>query len=190
MTGADRSGEAQGRDRILAIADSLVDDHDVAAEETESPEGWISFALAGQGFALPVSHIRGVHRAGHITPLPRAPRSVRGLTNLRGRVIAVVDLATQLDLDATKIGSVSRILDAEIGRRRLGLLVERTESLIKIRPDDIEPVEEETASLVARRAAGVVKTKSGRVVLLDPEQILDDAHDPPRGGAVAKREQP
>ena len=126
MTPAGRSEEKPGRDRIIAIADSLVDHRDTTEERSDAAEGWISFRVAGRTLALPVSHIRGVHRAGHITPLPRAPRAVRGLTNLRGRVIAVIDLAAQLGLGTTAIDGTSRVLDAEIGSRRLGLLAETT----------------------------------------------------------------
>ena len=100
---------------------------------------------------------------------------MRGLTNLRGRVIAVVDLAAQLELASTEIDERSRILEAEIGRRRLGLLTERTESLIKLRPSDIEPMANDGESPLTRHAAGEIATKTGRVVLLDPERILEEA---------------
>ena len=172
---ADSTREPEGRDRILAIADSLVE-HAEDHEEREESAGWISFRLGGEEtFALPVSHVRGVHRAGHITPLPNSPASVRGLTNLRGRVIAVVDLARQLELGTIEIDERSRILEAESGRRRLGLLAARTESLIKVRPGDIAAVSGEKESPVTRRSAGEVAVKAGRVVLLDPELILEGA---------------
>ena len=172
---AEDKREPESRDRILAIADSLAEQGEEEGGENDDRSGWISFQLAGRDFALPVSHVRGVHRAGHITPLPNSPGSVRGLTNLRGRVIAVIDLAVQLELGTTEIDERSRILDAEIGRRRLGLLTERTESLIKVRPNDVEPLDDQTAAVISERAAGEIETKKGRVVLLDPEQILEGA---------------
>ena len=172
---AETGREPESRDRILAIADSLAEQSEERESEREESAGWISFRLGGRGFALPVSHVRGVHRAGHITPLPNSPASVRGLTNLRGRVTAVIDLATQLELGVTAANERSRILDSEIGRRRLGLLIERTESLIKVRPGEIEPLTGEDRSTLARLAAGEIKTKAGPVVLLDPEQILEGA---------------
>lgn len=167
--------EPDGRDRILDIADSLAETGEPAAGERERRAGWISFRLGGQSFALPVTHVRGVHRAGHITPLPNSPPTVRGLTNLRGRVIAVIDLATELELGATAVDERSRILDAEIGRRRLGLLTERTDSLIRVQAADIEPLAGDETAPVARHATGQVATPAGRVVLLDPEQILEGA---------------
>lgn len=165
--------EPEGRDRILAIADSLADQGEMLEGDSEERAGWISFRLCGRSFALPVSHVRGVHRAGQITPLPNSPAAVRGLTNLRGRVIAVIDLATQLGLGATEIDGRCRILEAEIGRRRLGLLSEVADSLIKIRPGDVEPVDENEALSLGRRARGEIATKAGRVVLLEPEHLLE-----------------
>ena len=149
---ADIRREPEGRDRILAIADSLAEQGEERESQAEESAAWISFHLAGKSFALPVSHVRGVHRAGQITPLPNSPTAVRGLTNLRGRVIAVVDLAAQLALGSTDIDERSRILETEIGRRRLGLLTERTENLIKLRPADIEPMANDGESPVSTAA--------------------------------------
>lgn len=171
----DEQHEAEGRDRILAIADRLAEHGDETAGEVEQRAGWISFQLAGRDFALPVSHVRGVHRAGHITPLPNSPAAVRGLTNLRGRVIAVIDLAAQLEIGVTEIDARSRILDVEIGRRRLGLLTGRTDGLLKVRTADVETLDAETGATVAERATGAVATRRGQVVLLDPDQLLEEA---------------
>jgi len=175
MTPVERAEDKASRDRILAIADSLVEDREAVEEQGERAEGWISFVVADRVFALPVSHIRGVHRAGHITPLPRAPQAVRGLTNLRGRVIAVLDLAVQLGLGETHLDEASRVLDSEFGRRRLGLLAERTGCLIRVRTGEIEPIEDEAAVPFFAHAKGIVLTKSGRVVLLDPELLMSSA---------------
>lgn len=182
---AEARRDAEGRDRILAIADSLAEQGKAPATASEESVGWIAFHLAGRAFALPVSHVRGVHRAGHVTPLPNSPSAVRGLTNLRGRVIAVIDLAAQLELGATEIDERSRILEAEIGRRRLGLLTERTDSLIKVRPGDVEPVADETP--LARWAAGEIETRAGRVVLLDPEQLLEGSEAASAGAAEVRK---
>lgn len=167
--------EPESRDRILAIAESLAEQSEILDEGAEESAGWISFRAGGRGFALPVSHVRGVHRAGRITPLPASAAAVRGLTNLRGRVITVMDLAVHLTLGVTEVDSRSRILDAEIGRRRVGLLTERTDSLIKVRSADIEPLAQGERPSVAARAAGEIETHAGRVILLDPETILEGA---------------
>lgn len=179
---------AEKRDRILAIAERLAEGGEEATGEREKSAGWISFHLAGRAFALPVTHVRGVHRAGHITPLPGSPAAVRGLTNLRGRVIPVIDLAVELELGVTAVGGRSRILDAEIGPRRIGLLTERTDSLLKVRPGDVEAPAADAAPL-ARRAAGEIDTRSGRVILLDPDQILEGADAASAEGAAEARDE-
>lgn len=170
----DTGRDPESRERILAIANRLAEHKDGEDGDRETPAGWISFRLADKTFALPVTHVRGVHRAGHITPLPQSPSAVRGLTNLRGRVITVVDLALRLGLGKTEADGRSRILDAEHGGRRLGLLTERTESLLRVRPSDLEPNDDSLEPSVARFAAGAVAMRTGAVILLDPERILHD----------------
>lgn len=171
---AEAGREPESRERILAIADRLAEHKDGEESEREQATGWISFRLDGRAFALPVTHVRGVHRIGHITPLPQSPAAVRGLTNLRGRVITVLDLAQRLALGKTEIDFRSRILDAEVGGRRLGLLTERTESLLRVRPSDHEPIDPSLEPQIARLAASNLPTREGTVILLDPERIVED----------------
>ena len=166
--------EGAGSDRILAIADSLVDKGDAQAEEHDEVTSWISFRIADRDFALPVSHVRGVHRLGHVTPLPRSPRAVRGLINLRGRVLALIDPAVQLGLVKTPIDAASRVLDTELEGRRLGLLVESGGSLLRIRNRDLEPPSDELDVALGARIIGVLTKRSKSVVLLDPVQLLTD----------------
>ncbi len=163
-----------GESSILELADRLDREQQEEDVVLETPETWVSFAVGGLGFALPVGHLRGAHRIAHITPVPRAPAGLRGLSNLRGRVRPVVDLGEHLGLGPVALTESSRILEVEIGDRLLGLLVERAEHLTKIFRSHIEPLDSSADPAIGARATGMHEAKNGSVILLDPTRLLSE----------------
>ena len=77
--------------------------------------------VAGEHYALPVEQILEVAELGDLTPVPGSPPQIVGVHNLRGQVVPVIALATQLGLAAKE---QTRIVVVEIGERRAGLMVD------------------------------------------------------------------
>ncbi len=125
----------------------------------------VVFRLEKERFALPLSAIREVLVPPlHYTRVPRAPPSVRGVINLRGRVVTIVELRPLLHL-AESASASQRIVLLDRGRRDLGLLVtgvDGIESLEKISP---APGKNDPA------VRGVARFKGLAVTVLDPEGI-------------------
>jgi len=159
---------------ILDIADRLDREQEGRDEALETSETWVSFSVGGLGFALPVSHLRGAHRVAHITAVPRAPKGLRGLSNLRGRARPVLDLGSHLDIGEVEISDLSRILEVELQGRTLGLLVERAEHLTKILPSTIKPLDDAIGPEIVRRSKGTCEVRDGYVILLDPSRLLTE----------------
>jgi len=110
----------------------------------------------GEHYALPVTGVREVAKLGHLTPVPGAPPAVLGVWNLRGDVMAVIDLAALLGLQSA--GAQDRIVVVEDGERRGGLAVE---SLVDVGavPSSVDPVESEHllgAVLIDRTPVGIL----------------------------------
>jgi len=96
--------------------------------------------IAGEQYALPVDGVLEVAELGDVTPVPGAPPSVLGVRNLRGQLIAVVDLATLFGLEGD--GLRERIVITEDGDRRAGLAVEAVLDVESV-PQPIEAAESE-----------------------------------------------
>lgn len=98
----------------------------------------VVFRLERDRYALPLSAVREVVVAPtEYTRVPRAPSSVRGVVNLRGRVVPVVDLGVLLEVGAHPASTPTRLILLELGRRELGLLitdVDGIESIEKVMP--------------------------------------------------------
>lgn len=114
----------------------------------------------GEHYALPVEDVREIARRGRITPVPGAPPQVLGVWNLRGDVMAAVDLAVALGLAAATADAAAegRIVVAERGELRAGLAVEAVVEVGPL-PAASEPAESpylEGAVLVDRTPVGIV----------------------------------
>ena len=96
--------------------------------------------IAGEQYALPVDGVLEVAELGDVTPVPGAPPSVLGVRNLRGQLIAVVDLAALFGLEGD--GPRERIVITEDGDRRAGLAVEAVLDVESV-PQPIEAAESE-----------------------------------------------
>jgi purine-binding chemotaxis protein CheW len=174
---APRSGTAKpppaaGPARIYSFADSLERQEAPPAAPVERPESWVTFELAGELYALPVARIQEIQRAGGITRVPHAPRPVRGIANLRGRVLVVVDLRQRLGLPPATPDERSRILVVSSRERSLGLLVDAAHQVVGLLPSRIEPPPSDLVDDRSAYLAGVVQLDEKLVIALDIDQLL------------------
>ena len=162
------SGEA-----LLRFADAL--DRQAAAAPTPVPSGQlhlVTFALDREEYGIPVSQVREVIRVADITRVPQAPAHVRGVTNLRGRILPVVELRSRLGLEAAATTPRSRIVVVEVVDRVLGLLVDAVLQVAKVPVDTVAPPPEEVLSADSGFLGGVARWNGRLIILLELEQAL------------------
>lgn len=158
---------------LLAFADWVAESSaKQAGPEVEDPERlWIVFELDGEAYGLPVERVVEVLRVEEIRHVPQAPEHVRGVTNVRGAILPVVEVRTRLGLGPLEPTSAARIVRVLAGGRSLGFLVDRVTGLRKVRASQIEPAEVVIAGMDAC-LSGVVEGDSGLLALLDADKVL------------------
>ncbi len=132
----------------------------------------IAFRLDAEEFGLPLATVREVIRVGDITRVPQAPEHIRGVTNLRGRILSVVEIRTRLGLNAAVPGPRSRIIVVEVQHRVVGLLVDSVSQVLKIGVDRVIPAPDEVRSEASDHISGVAHLDQRLVILLDLERML------------------
>lgn len=146
-----------------------------ATAGTAETRQFLTFAAGGETLALGILHVREIIEYGRVTPVPMLPAFVRGVINLRGSVVPVIDLAARLGRAPGTIGRRSCIVIVELPeadgeRRELGLLVDAVSAVIDI--PEIEPPPSFGARLRPDFILGMGKLDERFVVILDPAQAL------------------
>ena len=163
-----------GPDRIYAFADALGKSHSGGStkEEEEQLEIWVTFTLDQEIFSLPVSVIHEILRVSNITKVPHAPEPVRGVTNMRGRVLPVVDLRVRLGMEAVEQDNASRILVVESKKRLIGLLVDSVQQVIRLSTKGVEPLNPDVMTAQADYISGVFYFQDNLIFLLQVDRLL------------------
>lgn len=129
-----------------------------------------------ENYAVPIEQIREIRAVESITKVPKAKSYVKGIMNLRGSIIPVIDVKEKLGLDSgvNTNSSKQRILVAEVNNSLTGLLVDEVDQVMRIQTKDIEPVPQ--GSLESRNyVKGIAKSDKKLIVLLDVTKLLEDS---------------
>jgi len=158
---------------LLAFADWVSSGQkNRGAAEAEEERTFVAFVLDREEYGLPVESVREVLRVGEVTRVPQAPPHIRGVTNVRGSILPVVEIRTRIGLPPLDPGPEARVVVLEVGERALGLLVDRVARVAKVRLGEIEPPPAEVVTARTDYVVGVAKRPEGLLILLDPGRTL------------------
>ncbi|AEL07461.1 chemotaxis protein CheW [Xanthomonas campestris pv. raphani] len=149
--------------------DGLLGDADAAAQ-------YLTFQLDGETFATSILGIREIIQYRAPTPVPSMPACVRGVINLRGAVVPVVDLQARLGRADSSIGKRSCIVilatEQAQGPQVIGVLVDAVNAVIELADHDIEAAPSFGTHIRRDLLRGMGKVGERFVVLLEMEQVL------------------
>jgi len=147
------------------------------ANATGSVAGkYLTIVLENEAYGLNVLQIREIIRLPKITPVPQLPHYVKGVINLRGRVVPVVDLRVKLGLQA---GFTERTCIVVVQVRmvseqlvHLGLIVDSVEEVVNLPAEEIEPTPEFGTAIDTSYILGMAKVKGQVKTLLDIDRVV------------------
>jgi len=160
-------------DRVLLFADSLQHERAEQDERLHQWETWVTCRIEREVFALPVKQVQEILRVSALTRVPHAPFPVRGVTNLRGYVLPVVDLRVRLGLQAEEPGPRHRVMVVHSRGRLIGLLVDAVEQVMQIDRLAVEPPPDDVMTEQSYYLLGVYHVgEEELVILLDADRVL------------------
>ncbi|MFI5182855.1 MAG: chemotaxis protein CheW [Vicinamibacteria bacterium] len=138
----------------------------------EAQEHLVTFFLAREEYGIDVRLVQEIIRVAEITPVPRAPAAIKGVINLRGRIIPVIDLKRRLGLGEVEASRLARVVVVKLKDRLVGLLVDGASQVLKIPLSTIEAAPEEVVEIDANYIRGVAKLEKRLIILVDLVKIL------------------
>ncbi|MDA8225716.1 MAG: chemotaxis protein CheW [Betaproteobacteria bacterium] len=142
----------------------------------QEPEQYLTFLLGGEMFAIGILVIKEIIEFGQVTEVPRMPGCVRGVINLRGAVVPVIDLSVRFGRPVTEPGRRTCIVIVETGegeaRQVIGVMVDAVSEVLEIPQADIEPAPGFGTRIRADFIAGMGKVRGRFVMILNVEQVF------------------
>jgi purine-binding chemotaxis protein CheW len=144
--------------------------------EKEKVEGeelqLVIFSIGREEFAVEVTQVREIIRMEEITRMPKSPPFVEGIINLRGQIIAVIDLAKRLNLEPGERGGEARIIVVESGDLKVGMIVDSVSEVLRVSSEAVEPTPALATDVSTAYLQGVVKQDGRLIILLDLTKVL------------------
>ena len=135
----------------------------------------IAFRVAAQDFCVDVRTVREIRGWSPATELPHTPPYVRGVINLRGAVLPIVDLAARLGFAAATPTARHVIVVAEMSNQLVGLLVEAVSDILTVADDQIQPTPDIAAEPARSFLRGIMAVDGRMVSLLALDRVLPAA---------------
>lgn len=134
------------------------------------------FSLSEESFAIPILGIKEIIEYGSLTQVPMMPAAIKGVINLRGAVVPVIDLAVRFRRAPTQVAKRTCIVIVEHehdgARHDVGVIVDRVNEVLEIHPGEIEPAPAFGANIRAEFIAGMGKLDGRFVIMLDIDRVL------------------
>ncbi len=138
----------------------------------EAQEHLVTFFLSEEEYGVDVRLVQEIIRVTEITQVPRAPAFIKGVINLRGRIIPVIDLKRKLGLGDVALERQCRVVVIRLRERLVGLLVDGASQVLKVPVSTIEAAPEEVVEIDANYIRGVAKLEKRLIILVDLPKIL------------------
>ncbi|HYW78494.1 MAG TPA: chemotaxis protein CheW, partial [Thermoguttaceae bacterium] len=140
----------------------------IGATETE----FVTFCVGDALMGVNIRQVEEINRHVEVTIVPHAPPYVRGVINLRGEVVTVVDLRRILGLPPAEITQQTRTIVVRSKGEQIGLLIDRIADVVKARNDEIDPPPANVGGVEGRFFKGVYKSDSELLIILDIDAAL------------------
>ncbi|GGF95947.1 MULTISPECIES: chemotaxis protein CheW [Rhizobiaceae] len=138
----------------------------------------IAFRIGDQEFCVNIMSVREIRGWTQATPMPHAPAYVRGVINLRGAVLPIIDMSARLGMKETEPTPRHVIIVAQVKSKVVGLLVEAVSDILTITDDNIQPVPEVSSDLEKQYARGILAIDKRMICLIELEALFPEkAHD-------------
>ncbi len=148
-----------------------------------STNQFLTFTLNDQDFGLPILQVREIRNFTKLTPIPNMPACIKGVLNLRGTVVPIVDLRSRFGIPSIAYDRFTVIIVVNVNERIMGVVVDAVSDVLNVDDSSIVPPPEMGSSTDTSFVTGLAKSDDRLVTLLNTERLLDlDASFSREGG--------
>ncbi len=151
------------------MSDKKPDNGSTAAGE------YLSFTLGDEHYGVDILKVQEIRGYDSVTRVPDAPEYIKGVINLRGTIVPVIDLRLKLRLKDARYDAFTVMIVLNVEDRVVGIVVDSVSDVIALNAEQIRPTPEFGASVDTRFISGIGTVDDRMLILLDIETLLDSA---------------
>ena len=133
----------------------------------------VIFELANESYGINIAVVESIIKMQAITQLPQTPAYVKGVINLRGSVLPVIDLRSRFVLEAREHTRQTRIIIVTMGNIKVGVTVDGVSEVLRVSDELIEPLPPMVSSVNSVFLKGIVRFEDRLIILLELDKVLD-----------------
>ena len=136
------------------------------------PRQALTFVLSQEEYGVDILRVQEIKGFTSVTPLPNTPPHIRGVMNLRGTVVPVLDLRMRFSMPEHPYDQFTVIIVVTVGTRVVGLIVDAVSDVLEIGPNGVDPAPDLGVAVDTSYLRGVVRSSERLVMLLDIDQVV------------------
>lgn len=134
----------------------------------------VAFEISGMTYCIEIEEVREIRGWSATTALPHAPDYFKGVINLRGSVLPVIDLANRLGLAPTEPTARHAVIVIQRNDRTVGLLVDAVADIVEIGKDDVEPIPSSASEKAKAFVSGIISSDDKMIRILGLDTVIPD----------------
>lgn len=133
---------------------------------------YLTFALGEEEYGVAILNVQEIKGYAPVTPIPNTPAYVKGVMNLRGTIVPVIDLRLRLGMPAAEYGPFTVIVVLAVGAKVVGAIVDAVSDVLTFPESQVQTTPELGVAADVRFIGGIAQAEGKLVVLLDAEAML------------------
>ena len=143
-----------------------------AAETNTVGAEYLTFCLGSEHYGVDILRVQEIRGYDAVTRLPAAPAFIKGVINLRGTIVPVVDMRIKFGLGEPVYDSFTVMVILNVADRVIGMVVDRVSDVVRLSPDEIRTTPEFGSGLDVRYVAGLAERDGQMLIVVDIEKLF------------------
>ena len=151
------------------VADEVSQMTDLSTDGSQ----FLTFTLQDEEFGIEILRVQEIKGLSRITPIPNMPAYIRGVMNLRGTVVPIIDLRAKFSMPEAEYNQFTVIIVVTIGEKVMGLVVDAVSDVLNVGDDKIESAPDLGAEADTSFMTGIAKSGERLITLLNMDELVD-----------------
>ena len=157
---------------MTAATANTPDARPAAAPPDEIPNEFLTFTLGAEEYGVDILKVQEIRGYDTVTKVPNAPSFIKGVINLRGTIVPVVDLRLKFSLERADYNEFTVMIILNVARRIVGVVVDGVSDVMQLTPEQIRPAPEFGGGINTKFITGIGALEQRMLILIDIEKLM------------------